>query len=205
MRISGRTRVVGLFGYPVEHTLSPVMQNAAFSHCNLDYCYIPFTVRPENLRNGIDAIRSLNLCGANLTIPHKETVIPFLDRLDEEARSIGAVNTVTHRPASSRDITPTGKALLLPSGNEAFTLTAKGPSSSEPEALPGQSGTTSAGLPSRFTFSTEHLKKLKVWRPSFPEVREMRTFCRTSLRFLPMTLLSMPPLLDCNAHDPLPV
>jgi shikimate dehydrogenase len=96
MRISGNTRVVGLFGLPVAHTLSPVMQNAAFSHCNLDYCYIPFTVQPKDLGNGIDAIRALNLCGANLTIPHKEAAIPFLDRLDEEARLIGAVNTITH-------------------------------------------------------------------------------------------------------------
>jgi shikimate dehydrogenase len=96
MLISGKSRIIGLFGHPVEHTLSPYMQNAAFSHCGLDYCYFPFSVQPDHLRNAIAAIRSLNFCGVNLTIPHKETCIPFLDSLDEEAAAIGAVNTITH-------------------------------------------------------------------------------------------------------------
>jgi len=95
MPISGKTRIVGLFGYPVEHTLSPYMQNAAFSHCGADYCYVPFSVHPDHLKNAVEAIRSLSLCGVNLTIPHKEACIPFLDQLDEEARVIGAVNTIT--------------------------------------------------------------------------------------------------------------
>ena len=72
MLISGKSRIIGLFGHPVEHTLSPYMQNAAFSHCGLDYCYFPFSVQPDHLRNAIAAIRSLNFCGVNLTIPHKE-------------------------------------------------------------------------------------------------------------------------------------
>jgi shikimate dehydrogenase len=96
MQISGKTRIIGLFGHPVEHTLSPYMQNAAFSHCGLEYCYIPFSVQPEHLKNAVTAIRSLNFSGINLTIPHKETCIPFLDALDAEAEAIGAVNTITH-------------------------------------------------------------------------------------------------------------
>ena len=96
MTITGTTRIAGLFGYPVEHTFSPYMQNAAFSHCGLDYCYIPFSVHPDHLRNAIEAIRSLNLCGVNLTIPHKEASLPFLDSMDEEALAIGAVNTITN-------------------------------------------------------------------------------------------------------------
>jgi shikimate dehydrogenase len=96
MNITGKTRIAGIFGYPVGHTLSPAMQNAAFSHCGLDYCYLPFSVAPEGLGRAIDAIRALGLCGVNLTVPHKETAIPFLDRMDEEAAAIGAVNTVTN-------------------------------------------------------------------------------------------------------------
>ena len=96
MTITGTTRIAGLFGYPVEHTFSPYMQNAAFSHCGLDYCYIPFSVHPDHLRNAIEAIRSLNLCGVNLTIPHKEASLPVLDSMDEEALAIGAVNTITN-------------------------------------------------------------------------------------------------------------
>jgi len=96
MLISGKTKIAGLFGWPVEHTLSPYMQNAAFLHCGLDYCYVPFRVNPDSLGNAIEAIRSLNLCGANLTIPHKETSMPFLDEADDEALAIGAVNTITN-------------------------------------------------------------------------------------------------------------
>ena len=112
MRISGTTRVVALFGFPVEHTLSPVMQNAAFAHCGLDYCYIPFAVHPKDLGSGIDALRSLNLCGANLTIPHKESAIPFLDLLDDEARSIGAVNTIVHRSGELTGYNTDGKGFV---------------------------------------------------------------------------------------------
>ncbi len=94
MQISGKTKITGIFGWPVEHTLSPYMQNAAFSHCGLDYRYLPFLVSPDRLSNAIEAIRSLNMCGVNLTIPHKEASLPFLDSVDEEALAIGAVNTI---------------------------------------------------------------------------------------------------------------
>lgn len=125
MRISGRTRVVALFGYPVEHTLSPDMQNAAFSHCNLDYCYTPFTVRPEDLKSAIDAVRSLNLSGANLTIPHKEAALPFLDRLDEEAGLIGAVNTITQKNGVLTGYNTDGKGFVASLREQGIHLEGK--------------------------------------------------------------------------------
>jgi shikimate dehydrogenase len=94
MKIHGTTRVTGLFGYPVEHTLSPAMHNAAFDYLDLDYCYVPFSVRPEMLADAVKAVRSLDLAGVNVTIPHKERVIQFLDAVHEEASFIGAVNTI---------------------------------------------------------------------------------------------------------------
>lgn len=96
MKISGKTKVVGLFGYPVEHSLSPAMHNAAFEHLDLDYCYVTFSVRPDLLEHAVRAVKGLNLRGVNVTVPHKEKVIPFLDRVNEEASFIGAVNTVLH-------------------------------------------------------------------------------------------------------------
>lgn len=96
MLITGKTKITGLFGWPVEHTLSPYMQNAAFLHCGLDYCYLPFLVSPDDLESAIKAIRSLNLCGVNLTVPHKEASMPFLDEADDEALAIGAVNAITN-------------------------------------------------------------------------------------------------------------
>ena len=94
MKISGKTRVVGLFGYPVEHSLSPAMHNAAFAHLGLDYCYVTFPVRPGLLKDAVGGITALDLRGVNVTVPHKENVIPFLDKVDEEAAFIGAVNTI---------------------------------------------------------------------------------------------------------------
>jgi shikimate dehydrogenase len=94
--ISGKTKVVGLFGHPVTHTLSPAMHNAAFAALNLPYAYLPFAVAPTYLRDGVSAIRALNLRGVNVTIPHKEAVLPYLDRLTSEAELIGAVNTIVN-------------------------------------------------------------------------------------------------------------
>ncbi len=72
------------------------MQNAAFEHLNLDYCYVTFSVRPEELGDAVRGIRALNLRGVNVTVPHKEAVTQFLDEISEEASFIGAVNTIVN-------------------------------------------------------------------------------------------------------------
>jgi shikimate dehydrogenase len=95
--INGATRVCGLFGHPVEHSFSPLMHNAAFGALGLNYVYLPFAVRPENLGTAVDALRILHLAGVNVTIPHKEAVLGHLDEVSPEARLIGAVNTVVNR------------------------------------------------------------------------------------------------------------
>ncbi len=97
MNITGTTRITGLFGCPVEHTLSPAMHNAAFAHLGMDYCYLPFLVQPDSLGKAVDAVRALNMAGVNVTVPHKEAVIRFLDEVNEEASFIGAVNTIVNR------------------------------------------------------------------------------------------------------------
>lgn len=92
--ITGQTKIFGIFGYPVTHTLSPIMHNAAFDAVGLPYRYLPFEVRPDQLQEAIKGIVPLGIRGLNVTIPHKETIVPFLDRIDEEAERIGAVNTI---------------------------------------------------------------------------------------------------------------
>ncbi|MEW6213855.1 MAG: shikimate dehydrogenase, partial [Nitrospirota bacterium] len=96
VKITGTTKITGLFGYPVEHTLSPAMHNAAFEALNLDYCYVAFPVHPDFLEDAVRAVRALNLSGVNVTIPHKEKVISLLDKIDKEASFIGAVNTIVN-------------------------------------------------------------------------------------------------------------
>jgi len=94
--ISGRTKLCGVIGDPIEHTMSPAIHNAAFTKMGLDYLYVPFQVKPEGLRQAIDGMRALNIRGLNVTIPHKVTIIPFLDELDPLAEKIGAVNTIAN-------------------------------------------------------------------------------------------------------------
>jgi shikimate dehydrogenase len=94
--ISAMTRICGLIGDPVEHSMSPVMHNAAFSSLGLDYIYLPFRVERENLARAIDGLRAFNIAGLNVTIPHKVAVIPFLDELETLAEKIGAVNTIVN-------------------------------------------------------------------------------------------------------------
>ena len=92
--ITGKTNVVGIIGNPVEHSLSPLMHNAAFEQLDLDYIYVPFLVAENALKNAINGAKSLNIKGLNVTIPHKTEVIKHLDSLDKAAELIGAVNTV---------------------------------------------------------------------------------------------------------------
>ncbi len=94
--ISGEARICGVIGDPIEHTMSPVMHNAAFEKLGLDYLYIPFRVKKEEVGKAIEGMKALNIRGLNVTIPHKVAVIPFLDELDPLAEKLGAVNTIVN-------------------------------------------------------------------------------------------------------------
>lgn len=94
--ISGKTRVCGVIGDPIEHSMSPVMHNAAFKELGLDYLYVPFQVRKEELGKAVEGMRALNIRGLNVTTPHKVAIISFLDELDPLSRKIGAVNTIVN-------------------------------------------------------------------------------------------------------------
>jgi shikimate dehydrogenase len=95
--LSGHTTVVGVIGWPVEHSVSPQMHNAALRALGLDWCYVPFAVRPENLPQAIAGACALGLRGLNATVPHKQALLSLMDELTPEARAIGAVNTVLVR------------------------------------------------------------------------------------------------------------
>lgn len=95
--ISGQTRIAGIFGDPVEHSRSPAMHNAAFAALGLDYAYVAFRVRKADLGAAVRAIGALGLAGVNVTVPHKEAVLPLCDTLTARARRAGAVNTIVNR------------------------------------------------------------------------------------------------------------
>ena len=94
--ISGTTQIYGLIGDPVEHSFSPPMMNAVFSYMNLDACYLAFQVDEKKVSEAIAGIRALNFAGVNVTVPHKSTVIPYLDEVSPLAKKIGAVNTISN-------------------------------------------------------------------------------------------------------------
>ena len=87
-------KVVGIIGDPVSHSLSPQMQNAAFKRLKLKWTYLPFHVRDVEMESFLSRVREGEMEGFNVTIPHKETIMPYLDHISPEARAIGAVNTV---------------------------------------------------------------------------------------------------------------
>ena len=90
------TKVVGLIGHPIKQSYSPFINNVAFQFKNIDYIYLPFDVTSDDLEIAIKAVIALGLYGLNVTIPHKEKIIEYLDELSEDASMIGAVNTITN-------------------------------------------------------------------------------------------------------------
>jgi shikimate dehydrogenase len=85
---------LGVIGWPLEHTLSPAIQNVALRRLGLDWVYLAFPVPPDSLGAAITGLRALGALGANVTMPFKESVVGFLDELSGDARSIGVVNTI---------------------------------------------------------------------------------------------------------------
>ncbi len=134
--LTGHTRVVGVIGDPIEHSRSPQMHNAAFAKAGLDYVYVPFHVRSDGLAQAIAGFKALNVVGINVTLPHKQAVIPYLTSISREAELIGAVNTLTFledgihgdntdAPGVLRALEENG-ALSIPVGEDVVVLGAGG-------------------------------------------------------------------------------
>jgi len=100
--IDGRTQLVGLIGWPLEHSMSPAMHNAAFQTMGLNWRYLPLPVPPGQVDAAVGGLAALGFCGANVTVPHKQSALRALERLHgplavaSDARVLGAVNTLVH-------------------------------------------------------------------------------------------------------------
>lgn len=94
MEINSETKILGIIGHPIKHSLSPVMHNVVFEKLKLNCVYLAFDVEKEKLGTTINSFGELNFLGLNATIPHKISVMKFLDKVSREARLIGAVNTI---------------------------------------------------------------------------------------------------------------
>jgi shikimate dehydrogenase len=98
MRITGRTRLAGIMGWPISHSRSPALHNFWLDEHGIDGVYVPLAVRPDRLAEALRALPALGFRGCNLTIPHKERALAIVDHVDPAARRVGAVNTVVVRP-----------------------------------------------------------------------------------------------------------
>ena len=132
--IKGTTKNLGVMGWPIAHSLSPVLQNAAIEEAGLDYVYISLPVPPEKLKEAVAGLRAMQFTGWNVTIPHKQAIMAELDAVDEDARIIGAVNTVVNRDGHLTGyntdcigfMQPLAHQGFLPKGKEATILGAGG-------------------------------------------------------------------------------
>jgi len=97
LKVTTQAKITGIFGYPIGHTLSPYMHNAAYSALGLNYTYLPFEVAPTALRDAIKSIKELNICAINITVPHKEMAMKFVDKIDQTAKKIGSINTIVNK------------------------------------------------------------------------------------------------------------
>ena len=99
--LTGATRLTGVIGWPVAHSLSPRMHNAAFVALGLDWAYVPLPVRPGDVGRAVRGLSALGFAGANVTVPHKQVVLPYMDEVTPIAAAVGAVNTIVVRPDGS--------------------------------------------------------------------------------------------------------
>lgn len=90
------TKILGLLGYPLGHSISPLLHNSTIKELGLNYIYLPFQVSEERLLDAIKGLKALNFRGINVTIPYKEKILPFLDSIEPQADRIGSVNTIVN-------------------------------------------------------------------------------------------------------------
>ncbi len=135
MGINGNTEISGLIGYPVRHTFSPIMHNAAFKTLGINAVYLPFEIKPENLKSVMRCAGAFGMSGLNITVPYKEKVLQYLDEIDRETLLIGAVNTIVIKDDKMKGFNTDGRGFvkslqdefgILPDGKRFFIMGAGG-------------------------------------------------------------------------------
>jgi shikimate dehydrogenase len=125
MAISGKTQVCGVIGDPIEHTLSPTIHNAAFNHLKLDFVFLAFRVKATELENAIRGMRGLGIHGLNVTMPHKGTVIAYLDMVDSTVKFLGSANTILNKNGKLSGFNTDGAGALKALRENGINLSGK--------------------------------------------------------------------------------
>lgn len=124
-RITGHTRLTGLLGSPVKHSISPMMHNEAFQRLGLDYAYLAFDVGTEKLKTAVEGLKALNVRGFNLTMPDKNLMCSLCDKLSPAAEIIGAVNTVVNEDGILTGHTTDGTGYMMAVKDAGFDIIGK--------------------------------------------------------------------------------
>ena len=124
-RLDGHTLLIGLMAYPIRHSMSPTMHNNAFAKLGLNFAYLAFEITNEKLPGAIDAIRTLDMRGSNISMPNKQKVIPLLDKLDPATEMIGAVNTVVNDNGVLTGYTTDGIGFMKSLADEGLDIRGK--------------------------------------------------------------------------------
>lgn len=212
--IKGTTKVFGILGHPVHHTLSPAMQNAAFHTMGVDAVYVPMPVSPENLETVLKTLSQSGVMGVNITVPHKQTALTLMDTLSEEAKLICAINTVVFKGNKLHGYNTDGagfihslkeQASFDPKGKTALILGAGGAARAVAISL-GQAGVRKLFIYNRTHGRAELLvQHIDHHFPySNPTVMEEHQ-TRTKEDLEPIELVVNATTLGLNPDDPIPI
>lgn len=124
-QITGHTRMICLLGSPVSHSISPMMHNRSFELLDLDYAYLAFDIKPQELSGVVDSFRKMQVRGFNLTMPDKTEMYRLCDELSDAARMIGAVNTVVNENGTLIGHNTDGTGYMRAVENAGFSITGK--------------------------------------------------------------------------------
>ncbi len=189
LKISPATKMVGVFGCPVKHSASPAMQNAAFLAAGLDYVYLPFEVKPDDIEPALNAVRILGFRGINLTIPHKETSIPFLDEISEEALKIKAVNTVMADSGKLRGFNTDIEGFLKP-----LVMEKKWPPEGKKAVILGAGGAARAVV---FALLNEGAGEITIANRNIARAEELADFMKN---IFPGSIIKTAGIADSSLH-----
>lgn len=155
-RIDGHTLLIGLMAEPIRHSMSPTMHNNTFAKLGLNYAYLAFEVGNDRLKDAVQSIRTLDMRGCNISMPNKQKIIPYLDKLDPAAKMCGAVNTVVNDDGVLTGYTTDGVGFVQALKDEGIDIAGK------KMVISGAGG---AGTPIAIQAALDGATEIKIFNP----------------------------------------
>lgn len=168
-RIDGHTILIGLMATPIRHSMSPTMHNNAFAKLGLNYAYLAFEVGNDQLADAVQAIRTLDMRGSNVSMPNKQKILPLLDKLSPAAEMARAVNTVVNDNGVLTGYTTDGTGFMKSLADEGLDICGK------KMVLTGAGG---AGTPIAIQAALDGVKEIAIFnRPGYPMATQAKKEC----------------------------